>query len=93
MLTVIEQSFLDSPWVTYANVAKCLSVQYFLALEEVIFLLILKCIQQDILQIWSSHLEDHLLEASQNRVGFILVKEIKFDDIFIHFSGDDNDKF
>ena len=45
VLVVVEQSVLDGPWILDANVAEGLAVEDFLALEEVILLLVLESVE------------------------------------------------
>jgi hypothetical protein len=39
-------------------------MQNFLALEEIILLLIFKSVEEDVLKIWTAHLQHHLRKAS-----------------------------
>jgi hypothetical protein len=47
-----------------ADVAESFTVKNFLALEEIILLLIFKSVEKDVLKIWTAHLQHHLHEAS-----------------------------
>ena len=64
----------------------------FLDLEEIIILLIFEGVQQDVLKIRPSHLKDHLLQASKDRIGFILIKEVNVDNILSHLGRNNNHK-
>ena len=64
MLAVVYQSILYSSWILDADIAESFTVKNFLALEEIILLLIFKSVEEDVLKIWTAHLQHHLLEAS-----------------------------
>lgn len=66
MLLVVVQSIFDCPRVLNANIAESFPVKDFLAFEEIILFLVLESVQQDVLKIWATHLQDHLLKPSED---------------------------